>query len=126
MSSLLNLTNSLIEERIANLHTCMPCKVLSYNESSGTADVVPLFMRKYIDNPPQKYTPITSVPVLKRKYRDASGAISVEEVIYEKGDIVVVIFAERAIDNVLSGNIADPKFNRKHDLKDAIIIGLLR
>ncbi len=126
MSSLLKFMNALLEERIAEIHTCMPCRVLSFNEEKGTADVLPLYMRKYIDTPPQEYTPIMAVPVLRRKYKDDNGVVRLEQVFYEKGDIVVVSFAERALDNVISGKIADPKYSRKHDLKDAIIIGHLR
>ncbi len=126
MSSLLKFMKALLEERIAEIHTCMPCRVLSFNEAKGTADVVPLFMRKYVDTPASEYSPIMAVPVLRRKYKDDSGVIKLEQVFYEKGDIVVVSFAERALDNVITGKIADPKYSRKHDLKDAIIIGHLR
>lgn len=124
MKEAIKFIDAVIEERLSDLHTCMPCKVVKYDESEGIADIVPLFKRKFKDKPPEPYPLITNVPVMKRKIK--TGAVEVDEPFYEKDDIVLVIFAERALDYVLEGKMADPKYKRKHDLTDAIIIGLLR
>ena len=43
---------------------------------------------------------------------------------YKKGDIVLVVFADEDIDNVLlSGSVSEPNSTRKHSLDDAIIVG---
>lgn len=126
MSSSLNFFDDMIEERLAQLHTLAPCRVESYNESAGTANVVPLFMRKFRDRAAEAMPPLTAVPVLKRKYRNTpGGSIQTDIPVYERGDIVLVGFAERALDHVLSGRIADPQFERKHALEDGIILGYL-
>jgi hypothetical protein len=105
----------------------MPCKVERYNEDEGTADVVPLFMIVYADGWKEAYELVTNVPVVKRKWKDDQGTINVETPFYESGDIVLVVFAERALDNAMvSRSPVDPGSSRKHSIDDAIIVGLLR
>ncbi|SMB95326.1 hypothetical protein SAMN00017405_0380 [Desulfonispora thiosulfatigenes DSM 11270] len=106
MSRAINFLEGLVNSKINNLHTCMPCKIEKFNEAQGTADVVPLF----IDLPM-----LINIPILKQKTKENS-IISVSHPFYEKGDTVLVVFAERALDG--SGE-------RKHDLSDGIILGLL-
>lgn len=114
-------------EALCNLHTAMPCKVERYNESEGTADVVPLFMRVYADGRKEAYSIVTNVPAVKRKWKDSQGEVRVESPFFEAGDVVLVVFAERAIDNAMvSRSPVDPGSSRKHDIDDAIIVGLLR
>lgn len=46
---------------------------------------------------------------------------------YKKGDIVLVIFADREIDNVmLTGSAQTPTSQRQHSLDNAVIIGAVR
>ncbi|MFP4017565.1 MAG: Gp138 family membrane-puncturing spike protein, partial [Halanaerobiales bacterium] len=46
---------------------------------------------------------------------------------YQKGDVVVVVFSEKAIDKLLiSGDPENPKYKRKHSLDDAIIVNSLQ
>jgi hypothetical protein len=120
----------LIEDRLAELHTIMLCKVLSFNQTNHTADIQPLNMIKFknTDNP-QVRPPLLEVPCMKRKTMTLDAydnpVINVDSPYYSVGDIVVVVFSERAIDTVLSGDIADSVYSRKHALEDAIIIGLI-
>lgn len=115
----------LLESRAAEIHTAMPCKVESFDESTGTAKVVPLFMTVFSNSDtPQQKPPLLNVPTAKRKYKSGTNIIT-ETPYYETGDIVMVVFLERAYDFVRNGNVADPKYNRKHALDDGIIIGLL-
>ena len=97
MSGGIDFFDGLIEERLTNLHTAMPCRVRKFNEANGTADIVPLFMRKFKGKPPQAMPMLINVPVIKRKYRK-DGVIEVEDTVYESGDIVLVVFVERAMD----------------------------
>lgn len=114
--------NGFIEEKLLNLHTAMPCKVISFNGSEAT--VQPLFMR--IDKEGAKpYAPILSVPCTKQRFKVNGGLPQLYEPVYQPGDKVYVVFSERALDNVLSGKIADPQFNRRHSIEDAVIVGLM-
>ena len=110
----------LIEGRIGQIHTMMPAKVESYNESKGTARVVPLFMRKG-----ERRKPLQSVPVLKHKYKDSDDNIKTEQLHLEKGDTVLVGFCERQIDDVELGVFSDPGEEIKHPLEAGIILGYL-
>lgn len=134
MSILNNALNAFVEEKLLNLHTSMPCKVLSFDGKEAT--VQPLFLKTTQDEQ-AKYPPIEGVPVLKQRFKytyddttihgDVTKTVTLmHEAVYEAGDIVLVVFSERALDNVLSGSIADPQFNRRHSLSDAIIVGLIQ
>ena len=115
--------NAIIEEKLLNLHTAMPCKVLSY--ANGEATIQPLYMKvsKHEEGP---YPPIEGVPVLKQRFKVNDGAPQTYEAVYQKGDIVLVVFSERALDNVMTGKIAHPEFNRRHSINDAVIVGLIQ
>lgn len=128
MSEAIGFLDGIIDERLAHLHTAMPCRVESYNESEGTCDVVPLFMRKFVNGSAQQLPKLIDLPVMKRKRKtvvDGEVVPVVDEPYYERGDVVLVLFAERALDRVRSGKVADPQYGRKHALEDGIIIGYL-
>lgn len=116
MSAGVKFLDGLLLQALADLHTAMPCRVESYDEGNGTANVLPLFKRKFKDSAPEPLPKLVGVQVTKRKYKE-SGVVKVENTCYEPGDIVLVVFAERALD----GN-----GNRMHSLEDGIIVGLLR
>ena len=115
--------NAIIEEKLLNLHTAMPCKVLSY--ANGEATIQPLYLKvsKHEEGP---YPPIEGVPVLKQRFKVNGGTPQTYEAEYQKGDIVLVVFSERALDNVMTGKIAHPEFNRRHSINDAVIVGLIQ
>jgi hypothetical protein len=118
---MMNALNGFIEEKLLNLHTAMPCKVLSVSGSEAT--IQPLFMR--IDKEGAKpYSPILSVPWVRHRLM-VDGITKMYEPVYQSGDKVLVVFSERALDNVLGGKIADPEFNRRHSIEDAVIVGLM-
>jgi len=93
----------IFNEHLNNLHTTMPCEVIYVHEDKPLTDIQPLFQRK-TSGEPREYPLIEKVPKLKH----------VEEI--NEGDIVFVAFAERALDFV---------GNRRHDLRDAVIIGVM-
>ena len=132
----------MIEERVAQIHTAMPCRVESFNESDVTADVKPLFKAKYKGKESEERPIIKDVPLIKRKrkrekittttvdgtsdIRQATGddEIYIDSPYLETGDIVMVVFCERALDGLNSEPI-EPISARKHSLQDAVILGVL-
>lgn len=125
MSEFIKLIEGTIEGRLADLHTAMPCRVERFNESAGTADVLPLFKRKFKGQTAQNMPLLVGLPAVKRKYKSGENIVT-EAPFYEPGDIVLVVFCERAMDRALLGQPVDPLYNRKHSLDDGVIIGLLR
>lgn len=114
--------NELIEEKILKVNTGMPCKVVTF--VNGKATVQPLFMKKFKGSEPRMRPVIQEVPVLKHRFQ-IDGVEKEYAPVYKKGDVVYVVFAQRALDNVLSGEIAYPEYNRHHAIQDAVIVGLM-
>jgi hypothetical protein len=108
----------IFNEHLMNLHTAMPCEVLEYYPDELKADIQPLFKR-IKGGEVKDYKPIPKVPVMKSlvKCADPKGLCPCgHEFELEPGQIVLVAFAERALDFV---------GNRRHDLRDAIITGVM-
>jgi len=108
----------IFNEHLMNLHTAMPCKVLKYYPAELKADIQPLFKRMK-GGELKSYPPIPKVPVLKSLVMCADPKGRCECGHYfelEEGQIVLVNFAERALDFV---------GNRRHDLRDALVIGVI-
>jgi len=98
----------------------MPAKIESFDPQKLKATVTPLFKRKFNGQDQAVSMPIiVEVPVACLY---AGGFIIRPP--YKKGDIVLLIFAQRALDNVIgTGKEADPEINRMHALDDAILVG---
>jgi hypothetical protein len=124
MSNSTSFFNGLLAETILNLHTAMPCKVLSYNESTRRAKIQPLFMMKEIGHDPEPLAPVEDVPVLYQRYK-VNGNIQTYIPVLTTGDVVLAVFCQRAIDDVLTGKVAYPDTNRTHDVHDAVVVGVL-
>ncbi|MEK5148760.1 Gp138 family membrane-puncturing spike protein [Psychrobacillus sp. FSL K6-4615] len=128
---------------LLSINTCMPCKVLSYNEGSRTAKIQPLFMVKEMNRAPEKLSVVNDVPVMFERVKLKNNtAISVSipnsdhtqitfnepvelEPSINAGDTVLVVFAQRSIDDAVEGNLVYPGASRLFDVHDAIIVGLL-
>ncbi len=129
----------MIEEQMLNLHTAMPCKVLSFNESEKTAKIQPLYKYKERNQEPITRAPIEGVPVLYQRFKTVDTRATSEEPlqytdeevirefipILNPGDVVMVVFSERALDDVMGGSVAYPSAHRHHNLHDAVIIGVI-
>lgn len=103
----------LILQHLQNVHTALPAKVESVDLARGRVVVTPL-----VDG----MQPIVEVPISCVK----AGPFTVRPP-YQKDDVVLVVFAERALDHLLTGPVqADPLFSRRHALDDAVIVGTLR
>ncbi|ABR46662.1 hypothetical protein Amet_4347 [Alkaliphilus metalliredigens QYMF] len=90
----------ILEERLADLHTFMLCRVVSITPQ---LTIRPIPKRKYKNGRTEAY-PIIINP------------LKLKNIPLEKDDVVAVAFSERALDGVGS---------RKHDLTDAVILGVI-
>ena len=124
-----------------SIHTIAPAKVVRFKENERKADIQLLFMTVYADGTKEPYGMIEDVPVLYHRFKLNKGqsftatingvtqTVQVEQdLVYtpflRAGDIVLVGFAERALDN-LTNKPFDPEFHRTHDVQDAIVLGVL-
>ncbi|WP_426353651.1 Gp138 family membrane-puncturing spike protein [Exiguobacterium sp. R-39] len=94
------------------IHTSAPARVIKYDAANKEADIELLFMTVYKDGSTEQYPLIEGAPVLKHV-----GALA-------KDDIVFVAFSERALDN-LQKKPFDPDASRMHDVRDAVILGVI-
>lgn len=123
--SFLDLVNAAIEERLAELHTAMPARIMEYDPAKQEAVVQPLIKRRYYDadNNPKGLVdqpPIVAVPVVFPSA--ATGIISFP---IKKGDIVLLIFSELSVDNFNFSDgqsTVDPDDFRRFHYSDAIAI----
>lgn len=113
---------TLINDRLLNLHTALPGRIVSYNSATQRCDVAPLLQRKYTDGRVKNLPVIPNVPLVQ----PSSGTTFIHLPI-EVGTGVLLIFSERSIDKwKTSGGFQDPDDPRKFDLSDAIAIPGLR
>lgn len=102
MSYFVEIMENMHERNLSSIHTCKICTIESFNGS--TVDVITNTGNKLI-----------GLPIMRRKYKE-NGIVKVEETFYEKGDKVVVIFSDEPLDEI---------GERKHDLVDGIVIGVI-
>lgn len=114
-----------LESELRQLHTLTLAKVKSYNETTREAVVQPLIMQKLAGQDPTPFAPIAMTPHLKHRYRNPDGTEREEIPIYKAGDVVLIGIVERAMDNSLGGAVAYPDSRRRHNLTDAIILGVI-
>lgn len=125
-----------------SIHTIAPAKVVKYDENKQKADIQLLFMTVYSDGTKEPYKMLEGVPVMFQRFKlnkgqsftavinGVSQTVQIEQdLVYapflRAGDIVVVGFAERALDN-LTNRPFDPEYHRTHSVQDAIVLGVLR
>ncbi|MGA4517195.1 Gp138 family membrane-puncturing spike protein [Solibacillus silvestris] len=54
---------------LLSINTCMPCKVLSYDEKTRMASIQPMFKQKEVGKEPQALSIIEDVPVLWQRMK---------------------------------------------------------
>lgn len=108
-----------IDQILANIHTALPGRIESYDQSTGLAKVKPLLKRKYATDSAATELPVISgVPVVFPRTANAWVRIPVAA-----GDTVLLVFAERSIDLWLEkGGTVDPEKPERFSLNDAIAI----
>ncbi|MBD8026416.1 hypothetical protein H9636_07060 [Ureibacillus sp. Re31] len=109
---------------LTSINTCMPAKILEYDKNKCEAKIQPLFKIKVKgkDNP-VTLPPIEGVPALKNRY-EVDGAIKEYKPIYNKGEIVLVVFSQRALDDAQNGDLVYPGTARMFSIHDAVIMGV--
>ena len=104
------LSGSLVNE----INSCMLGRIETFDASKMKANVVLLVKNKDGNKPMLIEVPVSFIK---------AGPFFIRPP-YKKGDIVLVVFADEDIDNVLlSGDISEPNSTRKHSLDDAIVVG---
>jgi hypothetical protein len=108
---------ALIESRIDEIHTALPAKIRSYDAKTMYAEVI-LLNKKELEGEQVQIPPVVEVPVA---HFNAGNFIIRPP--YSKGDIVQVIFNERALDKLLiSGKSEEVKLTRKFSYDDAVVV----
>lgn len=103
-----------IEDRLVDLHTCLPARVVSYDPAKQRVSVVPVIKRKYEDGEVVTIPVIEDVPVQFAKGSKFSMTHPVA-----KDDYCQLIFTERSIEIwKRDGGIVDPRDTRKFHLTD--------
>lgn len=119
------LIEDIVEDRLADVHTCLPAEVTAFDAARNTVSVQPLIKVSLIDDDgdtqEETLPQIEDVPILYP--RGAGGKFSMTWPL-GSGDIVTLVFAERSLDRWVSGDGAEanPGDLRKHQLSDAIAI----
>lgn len=114
--------NDLIDNKLANAHTCLPGIVKTYDPSTKRANIQPALKRKYIDGNLVSLPIIPNVPVGFMQTQTSIISVPVKP-----GDDVLIIFSERSIDNwKTQGGEAIPDDVRKFNLSDAFAIPIVK
>lgn len=119
MDNAMEFMNGLSSNIIGGIHSCMLGKIDKFDGKKMKADIIPLV--RDVDKAGEKedIELLIEVPVSLVK----AGPFVIRPP-YKEGDIVLVVFADNDIDNVLlSGDVSDPNSTREHSLDDAIVVG---
>lgn len=107
-----------IEGRLANLHTCLPGIVASFDVATQTASVQPAIKRIWAEAGAVSLPLCVDVPVVFPGGGDFFLTFPVKP-----GDECLLVFSERCIDQwYVSGGVQPPADYRRHDLSDAFAI----
>jgi len=120
-----DLVEAIVEHSLWDLHTCLPAKIITIDYAQQKATVQPLIKErnrdaKANDKGLQDMPVIQGVPVV---FPSANTGILTFPI--KAGDIVLVVFAERSVDNFVFSDGAkpvDPDDFRKHNYTDAFCI----
>lgn len=101
-----------------NIHTALPCKVVSFNPQNQTATVAVQIKQVLSAGGSSQIPPLTDVPVSFPR----GGGFAVTFPL-KAGDEGFVVFSERCIDGWWqSGNASEPLDFRLHDFSDAMFV----
>lgn len=113
------------QDILLTINTCFPARIESFDESTGTATIQPLFKTKYYGQEPRTQPIIVGVPVLKQRYRVNGGTEQLYEPMLQTGDKVLCVCAQRSLDDVMSGQPYYAGKSRILDMQDAVIVGVM-
>ena len=118
MASLMDTIEAMTDAKAAAMNTALPGEVVSYDSSTGKAEVRPLVRLKYADGTILTPPIITNVPILMPRTAGASLTLPIAA-----GDPVLIVFAQWSIDNWASeGGLVDSGDARHHSMSDAFAI----
>lgn len=107
-----------IESALAEIHTCLPGRVESYDWETRKARIKPLIRRAYLDSKTAPLPIIPGVPVMFPW--GGSGSLSYP---IEKGQTGILLFSERSLEVWLAkGGDAEPGDPRRFDITDGFFI----
>lgn len=108
------------------IHTCIPCEVVSYDSAKRLASVQPLIKSRHRNEQGEEVA--ESLPVVNNCPCLFMGGGKFRLLFdYQKGDTVLVAFAEASIDKwTAHGGNVDPVDPRRLALSDGIVIATIR
>lgn len=117
MSEVNRTIKAMIKDRMDEIHTALPARIEGYNAKTMYAKIT-LLNKKELEGEHVQIPLIIEVPVA---HLNAGGFVIRPP--YKKGDIVQVIFNERALDKLLiTGESEEPKLTRKFSYDDAVVV----
>lgn len=112
---------NLVDQELSNLHVALPARIEKYDPAKLRAEVI-LLSKTNHEGKEVEFPPILECPVRTLK----AGPFIIRPP-YQKGDIVQVLFNERALDQLLiTGKTESVIYKRRHSLDDAVVIGGLK
>lgn len=120
MTSLAQVFQNFQSKIFEELNVCMPAVIVEYDTTTRRATVQPLLKRKYAGvKDPVTLPRIHEVAILQTRTQSAQIRVPVAE-----GDIVTLIFTDRALDKWMAGNgsARDPERTRAHDMTDCVAL----
>lgn len=113
------------QDILLSINTTMPAKVLAYDQASQEAKVQPLYKTKEKGQAPVSLPVLEGVPALSQRF-DVDGVVREYKPVLRAGDVVLLSFSQRELDDVLGGQPAYPSPNRLFPLTGAVIIGVIQ
>ena len=115
--TLIQTLQAVIDANLCELHTALPCEIISYDYAKNLAVVQPVLKRKYKNEVEAVELPtISNVPVSFQRMGPAHLRLPIKP-----GQTGQLVFNERSIDGwLVSGGKIDPQDPRKHSLSDAV------
>jgi hypothetical protein len=121
MVNMNDITRKMINDAVSNIHTSLPAKINKYDAEKMRAEIT-LISKQNLEGEMVEIPPVLEVPVGFMK----AGPFIIRPP-FKKGDVVVVVFSEKAIDQLLiSGKSEEVKYTRMHSIDDAIIVNSLQ
>ncbi|QTL96568.1 hypothetical protein GM661_00575 [Iocasia frigidifontis] len=110
-----------IDDKLDKLNVALPARILKY-DSSKLRGNIELLAKKELNGEQVTYPPILEVPVSSIR---AGTFVIIPP--YQKGDVVQVLFNQKALDKLLiTGEPEEVQYKRSFSLDDAVIIGGLQ
>jgi hypothetical protein len=114
--SLVGFINTMLGQKIAEIHTALPGQVVAYYPEKDMADIQPCLQRKFSDGTTEPLPIMRNVKIIWPRTAKASIKFPIA-----KDDYVLLFAIERSIDLFRGkGGLVDPADTRKHSLSDCV------